>query len=369
MQSLRAHALHVRALRNLRCVDLAPGPRFNVISGDNGQGKTSLLEAIYLVATTRSFRTSKLSDLVPTADPSSTLSVRASLGDGSSVHEQSVGIQNGQRRARIDGWKPNTLAVYAARTPVVVFSPSELGVSMGPGSERRKLLDRVALYAGVSSMGELEAYGRALRERQRALDVRGSTARDLPDWEALVVQHGLAVMAARRVAADRVAEAAQSAFARIAAPGLRARVHYAPSAPAEVEAYLEALRSSRARDAARGSASVGPHRDDLEILLDDAPARRVASQGQHRALVLALKLAEIEVVSASRLARPILLLDDVSSELDRERTAALFRLLGEQEGQVFLTTTRPDLLDDLDRIEPQTRRDFSIERGEVIGSS
>ncbi len=346
MSLLRVLSLSVRSLRNLESVDLEPGPRFNVIAGDNGQGKTSVLEAIYLVTTTRSFRTSKLAELVPTRAAETIVSVRAKLDDGA-PREQSVGLQGGRRSVRMDGVRPKGLAEFAYRSPVVVFSPSELGVSMGPGSERRKLLDRVALYIGAHALIEAESYARAQKERQRALETRGIAARDLQEWEEVMVGHALAVMRARQDASTRLAGAAREAFQRIAGPKLTASFSYAPSAPLDAVEYRRALEGSRARDLARGSASVGPHRDDLAVTLGGDAARRVGSQGQHRAIVLALKIAEIEVVTQARGVRPILLLDDVSSELDRDRTAALFRVLSEQRGQVFLTTTRPDLLPDL----------------------
>lgn len=363
MSSLRALTLSVRSLRNLQAVDIEPGLRFNVIAGDNGQGKTSLLEALYLVTTTRSFRTSKLAELVPTRAPESVVSVRSKLDDGI-VREQSIGLLQGRRSVRADGVRPKSHADVAVRSPIVVFSPSELGVSMGPGSERRKLLDRIALYLGAPAISAMESYVRAQRERQRALETRGSSARDLPHWEELMMGHALTIMAARKDAAVKLAGVATAAFARIAGAALEATFEYAPSAPFALEPYARALEASRARDLARGSASVGPHRDDLTVTLGGDLARRVASQGQHRALVLALKIAEIEVVTQARAVRPILLLDDVSSELDRDRTAALFDLLGEQRGQVFLTTTRPDLLSGL-AVDPETRRDFTIVGGAV----
>jgi DNA replication and repair protein RecF len=216
---------------------------------------------------------------------------------------------------------------------------------MGSSGERRRLLDRTSLYIVPQSMADLEAYTRAMKERQRALETRGPSASDLVEWETLVVRHGLAVMAHRARAAELVAAKAIEAFARIAAPELVLEAAYAPSAPNDEQAFLDALASRRASDMRRGSAGVGPHRDDLSLVIDGHAVRGVASQGQHRAVTLALKSAEIEVVGQARGVRPILLLDDVSSELDRARTAALFSFLREQQGQVFLTTTRPELID------------------------
>jgi DNA replication and repair protein RecF len=360
MRSLAIEGLAVRGLRNLSVVDLAPGPRFNVIAGENGQGKTNLLEAIYLVATSKSFRASKPGDLV--AHGGELASVRGAIREEGDPREQSVGVKAGARLVRIDGKRPPTLAAYAIRTPVVVFHPGEVALSMGSSGERRRLLDRIALYVSPASMDELDRYARAVRERQRALEMRGVHATDLDQWEELAVRHGVAIMRARRESAERLARSAVAAFARIAAPGLVLDATYAPGAPEDPEAYRAALVRARPADARRGGATVGPHRDDLALAIGAHPVRGVASQGQHRAVVLALKSAEIDVVGAARAVRPILLLDDVSSELDRARTAALFAFLRDQHGQVFLTTTRRELID----IEADAeRRDFHVESGRV----
>src|ERR1700722_10791069 len=158
MLPLAVEALSVRAFRNLSSVDVELGPRFNVLSGDNGQGKTNLLEAVYLLATSRSFRTAKLGELVESGGE--TASIRARVREGAEEREQSVGVRAGLRAVRIDGKRPPGLAAYAVRTPTVVFHPGIVSLSTGSGADRRKLLDRVALYRLPGSLAEAEAYGR-----------------------------------------------------------------------------------------------------------------------------------------------------------------------------------------------------------------
>jgi DNA replication and repair protein RecF len=362
VRPLHVAHLQVRSFRNLEAVDLEPGERFNVVSGDNGQGKTNLLEALYVAATSKSFRTAKLGEIVGFG--AELASVRATLRSDGETRVQSVGLKRGARLVRIDDKRPPSLAAYAVRTPIVVFHPGEMTLSMGASSERRRLLDRTSLYMTPQSMAEVDAYTRAMKERQRALETRGIHASDLPEWETLVVRHGLAVMAYRARAAELVASKALEAFARIAAPELVLSASYAPSAPADEQAFLSALAERRGADMRRGSAGVGPHRDDLALAIDGHPVRGVASQGQHRAVTLALKSAEIDVVGQVRGVRPILLLDDVSSELDKARTAALFSFLREQRGQVFLTTTRPELIDT--GHEGGARRDFVVQGGSIV---
>lgn len=358
MRPLFVEQLQARAFRNIAGVDVAFGERFNVISGDNGQGKTNLLEAIYVLATSKSFRSTKPGDLV--GFESDLASVRAVVREDGDRRVQSVGLERGKRLVRIDDKRSASLAAYAVRTPVVVFHPGEIALSMGGSAERRRLLDRTALYLAPQYLADLEAYSRAIKARQRSLDTRGLDASDLPAFEALAARHGVEVMGHRARAAELLAARAEEAFSRIAEPGLVLEVAYAPSAPRDEAAFLAELAVRRASDARRGSAGLGPHRDELSLSIEGRAVRGVASQGQHRAVTLSLKSAEIEVVGGARGVRPILLLDEVSSELDRARTSALFDFLREQRGQVFLSTTRPELLDTGER---RDRRDFGIEGG------
>jgi DNA replication and repair protein RecF len=363
MRSLAVDALSIRDFRNLASVDLELGPRFNVLSGDNGQGKTNLVEAAYVMATSKSFRTSKLTDLV--AVGKETASVRGRLREDDDPREQSVGIGKGLRAARIDGKRPPTLAAYATRTPAVVFHPGAIALSAGSGGERRRLLDRIALFLSPMSLEDAEAYAKALRSRQKSLDTRGESARDLDDWEELVVRHGTALSDARERAASELIPAAREAFTRLGASGTGLDARYVRSAPPESSAYRAQLAARRTRDRQRGSATIGPHRDELTFELGGRPVRGMASQGQHRTIVLALRLAEIDVLAESRGVRPLMLLDDVSSELDRDRTAALFAALRREASQVLLTTTRPELIDTGALSVAGDRRDFRVVGGQV----
>jgi len=363
MRPLAVETLSVRGFRNLTSVDLVLGPRFNVVSGDNGQGKTNLLEALYVLATSRSFRTSKLSDLLELNGENA--SVRARVHEDAEVREHSVGMRPGLRAARIDGLRPPTLAAYAVRTPVVVFHSGVTGLASGSGADRRKLLDRLALYLCPASLADAESYAKASRARQRVLEVRGERAPDLDGWEELMVRHGQWLSAARERAAEQLGPSSVRAFERIGQPDMVLRARYVRSAPADPEAFRTALADSRRRDRARGSASTGPHRDDLALELGGRPVRGIASQGQHRTVILALELAEMDVIAEARGVGPILLLDDVSSELDRKRNAALFQALREGRGQVILTTTRPELIDTSDSFGLEDRRDFAVVGGRI----
>lgn len=344
MSNLILQHLAVRDVRNLRAVDVQPAPATNIVCGDNGQGKTSLLEAIYFLATTRSFRTARPREMICHQAPG--CSVRGQMVDDSGTREQFVAITGSQRVVKLDGQRPVSLASYAVRTPVVVFHPGELSLTMGPAAGRRTLLDRVALYVSPSSHEHHGAYVQAMRARQRLL--LGGSDRGLSAYEHLMAEHGAELTKARREAAERLMQATQQAFEHLAPPELQLRMRYEPSGTDQPDQARQRLHDDRDTDRRRASASFGPHRDELVLLLGGRRARVVASQGQHRLLTLALKIAEMVCVQASSQVHPLLLLDDVSSELDAGRTSALFQLLGQRGHQVFITTTRRELLGGLE---------------------
>jgi DNA replication and repair protein RecF len=352
-------------VRNLVRVELEPARRLTVLHGDNGQGKTSILEAIYLAATSKSFRTAKLGELV--RHGAAVAHVKASFveGDGGVPRDQMVAIDEGRRVVKLDGKRPPSLAAYATRSPVVCFHARELELSTGAAGARRTVLDRVALFVDPSAAEHAARYREALRSRQKALSLRGPNATDVPPFEALCASHGAALTRCRARAAEALVSTLIPTFRSLAAPGLDLVAAYQPGGTDDVEAFRRELASRREKDRVRGAATFGPHRDDLGLTLDGHLAREVASQGQHRTITLALKLAELAAISRARGLFPVLLLDDVSSELDRDRMAALLAYLGDTQGQIFVTTTRPELIVTPGLAAPD-RRDLRVVAGAIV---
>ena len=363
MPALRIESLALRQFRNVERANFDDLSRFTVLSGDNGHGKTSILEAVYLVCTSKSFRTAKHGEMV--RHGASLASVRATVIEGAEKREQAVGLDGPRRHVTIDGKRPPSLASYAVRSPAVVFHPSEMVLSSGPASKRRTLLDRVALFDDPTSMDHLARYTAASRSRQRVLETRGSNADELAAFEPIMASHGAAVTRARARAVARIVPELERAFARITGREGELAAEYQPGGPGEELALEQALRVGREKDRHRGSAGSGPHRDDLAIRLGGHDVRTDASQGEHRAVTMALKMTELACIADARGIHPILLLDDVSSELDTSRTALLFDFLRETPGQIFLTTTRPSLIDTRG-LAIGDRRDFRLEKGAVL---
>lgn len=362
---LAFESVYIRDFRNVRELALTLSPRINVVSGDNGQGKTSLLEALYFVATSKSFRADRAREML--RQGAETAVVRAHVVEDGRRREQRATLTGRARAVLIDGKKPETLASYATKTPVVVFHPGDLSMLTGGAGERRTVLDRIALFVDPSSADSRLRYTRASRGRQAALELRGTKGLDLGPLEELMAREGAALSLARTEAARRLMDALGPLFVRMGAPGLVLEARFAPGGSLDAATMQTELERRRDQDLRRRNATFGPHRDDLELRLDGRSVRRHASQGQQRIITLALKAAELECVRAARGSEPVLLLDDVSSELDPRRTGAVYEFLNETASQVFVTTTRPDLFF-LPDVAPADRADFRLVDGGLSGA-
>jgi len=339
--SLRFEKARLASFRNIVSASIEPSPALNLIWGDNGQGKTSILEALYAVATTRSFRTDKLAQAVRTGDEQAR--VGATVSEGSFQRELALTLGLRVRSVQLDGKRPKTLSSYAVRTPVVVFHPRDLELVTGAASERRRLLDRLILYADPLGAEAARRYAEALKDRQRLLDTRGVSSPELGDFESVAAEHGARFARARYEACERLVPELLEAFRRVTPVGLALSASYAPGGTQNAEDFEAELRARRPEDSRRGRASFGPQRDELGLRIEGRAARSDASQGQQRLLSLSLKLAELRCIEHTRRVYPVLLLDDVSSELDASRTESVLTLLEASQGQIFVTTTRPEL--------------------------
>lgn len=357
---LAIRRLRLRDFRNIAQLSFEPASRFNVISGDNGQGKTSLLEAIYCLATTRSFRTDQVKEL--RREGALFARVDAELEDGERHRAQRLTLSDEGRAVFVDEQRASRLSEYAVGTPVVVFHPGDLELTMGGAAARRDLLDRVGLFSDPALLDDRRRYRQALRERQKVLEVRGEHASDLDAYESLAAHHGARLSQCRARAAAELGQAAQHSFRQLAAADLSLEMAYKPGGSAEESQFRTELVQRRSGDRRRHVASYGPHKDDLTLRVAGRLARKTASQGQHRILALCLKLAELQAIQRARGAHPLLLLDDVSSELDPTRIGAVHAFLRDSQSQVFVTTTRSELFQTPGATSLE-RRDYRLRAG------
>jgi len=360
--SLNIESVAVRGVRNLRPLQLSFSPTFNVLFGGNGQGKTSLLEALCISAAGRSFRTDQLREVVQTGEEG--FRVSAFLNDDGLRREQRVVYAGATRQTFIDGKRFASAANYATKSPIVVFYPNDLELVTGPASTRRTLLDRIALYTDPTTQDSRLAYSRALRHRQKLLETSHGDTRALPAFETILAEQGLRYGEAHKSAATQLKKHLLAAFNELCTETLELEVEFSGITCTDTESYRSELQARRINDRQRGRAGFGPHRDELQLSLAGRSARNHASQGQQRLLALALKLAELKCVESERRMHPILLLDDVASELDLVRTANVFQWLHGSPSQVFLSTPRPDLLQAL-QIDVEKSKQFEVSAGAV----
>lgn len=369
MEALRFEQVFARQWRNLAPLDVVPGPRFNVISGDNGQGKSNLLEALCYLGSLRSFRGAPAEELVVREGESAVIAAKVSGPPAPHtlkvrVHGRVGGSAGKARELALDDKRPRSVASWLGVCPVVLFHPGDLELAQGGPDARRALLDSILGEMDPAYASTLAAYGKALRSRNRLLREETPDRRAITSFDPILAAAGAVLGRARAELVREVAPVTVRVASQILGGELPIDVRYVPRVEPHEEAITHALERSLDKDLARGFTAEGPHADELALEVHARGAKHHASQGQQRTLVLALKVAELEVL-ARRIGRvPPLLLDDVSSELDRTRNARFFALLAELGGQVFLTTTHPELI-------PLSagRVDFHVAEGRITRST
>jgi DNA replication and repair protein RecF len=332
------------ALRDFRCysdVTVALGAGLTVVFGPNGAGKTNLLEGLYFGCTGRSCRTTNEREVVRFGATTTRVRVHATAEDG--PHQMAVGFTPGQaKRLQVDGASVERLVDAPTRPLVSVFMPDRLELVKGPPSLRRAHVDQLTAALWPARRDVRRTYGQALAQRNALISrIRaGRGSRDaLASWDIQLARLGAELMQERRRAVAAVADGTQRTGAAL---GLEPQLtlSYRPRSHAsEPEGFLEELRAHVDRDIERGFTGHGPHRDELSFLIAGRELRNYGSQGQQRVSLLALLLAERETIAEHRGTPPVMLLDDVMSELDATRREALVDLLREGSGQAIITTT------------------------------
>ena len=343
--------LRLYNFRNYAELNLPLGPGLNVFVGENAQGKTNLLEAVATLLLTRSPRTSTPAELLrwgaeetavdavlgrgPLSETLALRLRRTSDADltGAAGRDASPRISRTTTR---DG-HPIAARDLIGRWPVVLFWPDDLQLVKAGPEARRRLLDILVSQLDRAAADELIRYRRVLEQRNsllRRLHDGGGPLDQLRPFDDALLRHGAAIQVARTALVGALAPLAAEAMAEISEAADSLELRYAPQsgvASGDRDQVLAALSSALARargeELARGTSAVGPHRDDLEFVLNGRPARSAASQGQQRSAVLATKIAEVRLVGARAERMPILLLDDVLSELDPARREHLLSAL------------------------------------------
>jgi DNA replication and repair protein RecF len=337
---MKVTRLSVRDFRSYEAAELRPGPGLTVITGRNGAGKTNLLEALYFACTGRSCRTGNEREVVRFGAPLTRLELEAR--DAHGAHAISVGFQPGEpKHLRVDGAPVERLTDAEARPLVAVFLPDRLELILGAPALRRAHVDQVVAALWPARAGTRREYSSALQQRNALIAaVRAGRAGrgSLPAWDATLARHGIALMRDRAEVVERLRGRFAAHAATLGLEG-RAELAYRPRSKAESAEQLAAELSGRTDgDLDRGFTGHGPHRDDLSLQREGRELRSYGSRGQVRLGLLALLLAEREELAAERGAAPLLLLDDVMSELDAARRGKLVEVL-RAGGQSVVTAT------------------------------
>ena len=347
--------LRLRDFRNYARLDADFAPGFHVLLGDNAQGKTNILEAVYLMATLRSFRGVGGAQMIRHGQRGYFAGGKV-IGAGEreikmfwSAHERSLSL---------DGRPVKKLADYLGVLRAVVFCTEDLQLVKGAARARRRFLDLLLAQTNPIYLALLQRYMRAVRARNALLKHRGVDEAALDSFSQEMVKLGEEIIRVRRELVPKFSPLARLAYRRISNDAEELRIEYRPSVKND---FAVELAQSRGRERSFRATLIGPHRDDLQLLLNEKSAAQFGSEGQKRTLAIALKMAQAEFLAGIHGSAPILLIDDVMGELDLKRRSGFLPLLEharKTSGQVFMTATEEnwpsELGKDLQRWEVKT---------------
>jgi DNA replication and repair protein RecF len=341
---MRILTLRLHQFRNYESACLRPAAGVTVLHGANAQGKTNLIEALYLCCVGRSHRTRRDADLVRWGAAAARVDAEAMREDG--PHGVSVVLTPAQARkkqVRVNGAPVQRLGEMMGHLNAVLFSPEDLRLVKDGPEGRRRFLDMEMSQLQPAYFYALQRYARALAQRNDLLRqlAAGRSSSALPDtldaWDEQLAHFGGQIVQRRRAYMARLSERARAIHAELSGGREDLILGYGTAVPDEA-GLLAQLRARRADDLRRGTTGLGPHRDDFSMLLNGHEARAFASQGQQRTIALALKLSELDVMHEALGEWPMLLLDDVMSELDAARRLMLVGRM--DKVQTIITCTR-----------------------------
>jgi len=360
------NCLSINSFRNIRRSDIHFDSRFNVFYGINGQGKTNYLEAIFFLGTLKSFRHARQRDMLAWNENSAAL--KCSIMDNELQHDLSVSFEASSKILKVDCKASPRVIDYCHHLSVVAFSPEEITMINGSPDQRRRYLDRAVFCKDPGYLKIYHDYYRVLKQRNQLLRYRNYGG--IEAWTEQLASTGAKLVLERSAYIRELAEPFSGYYKNISGSDEVARLCYHnPSfescfSLSEIrDEFFRALIVSSRSERERGTTVVGPHRDDLEFFLNDRPIREHGSQGQQKSFVMALKMAEIEHLNETSGRLPILLLDDMTAELDKDRIQHLLDFLISRNIQVFITTTDPTSVPLPEEIR---RASFLVEEGCIV---
>jgi len=357
--------IRLENFRNYKEADIDFHPKVNIFVGKNAQGKTNLLESIYLSAVGKSFRTSRERELLMFG--SDICRVKAEYeNDGEGKIEISIG-KDGAKKAKINGRNAAKASDFLDNIYVVVFSPEDLKIVKDEPEKRRSFIDRELCQLKLSYLVNLYNYKKVLAQRNAYLKEEKTDENILRVWSDNLIKYGIRIILERNEFIDRLAGISKKIHAGITGGREDLVVRYSPNIKAgeditsQRKIMEEEMEKSLEEDIKLRTTTRGPQRDDIELMVDGINIRKYGSQGQQRTAALALKLAELELIKADKGTTPVLLLDDVLSELDPDRQRFLISSLSGI--QLFITTT--EVADEVKEAFPEGKI-VEIENGKML---
>lgn len=330
--------IRLESYRNISAAEINLNPNISVFYGLNGQGKTNFLESVYLLGSGRSFRSAKIPDLIHHGQNQSV--VCAEISSGGINSQLNLVLSDGIRRIFVNGKSICRATDLQGILPVVVFSPDDTAmIKLGPES-RRRYLDRTLYMCSRNFLQCYHAYYRTLKQRNVLL--RNGNRNGLEEWTEQLIESGLQLMQRRQTFVREFGQLFAKTYALITGDMETVSLRYKPDV--QTEDFKQLMKQSLESDLRHGTTSHGPHRDDLLLLINERSLKIFGSQGQQRSYILALKMAELEYLQEAFQDSPVLLLDDMASELDRKRTENLLLFLNRKNIQTMITTTDPTTL-------------------------
>ena len=328
--------LRLRDFRNYARLNADFSPGFHLLLGDNAQGKTNILEAIYLMATLRSFRGVGGAQMIRHGQKGYFVGGKV-VGQGD--RDIKIYWSATERKLSLDSQPVRKLTDYLGVLRVVVFCTEDLQLVKGPSRARRRFIDLLLTQTHGTYLPLLQRYAQALRSRNALLKQRQPDEAALDSFSVELVRLGNELIRMRRELAPKLSPLARLAYRRISHDAEELRLEYQPGVKAD---FAVELAQSRKRERTYRSTLIGPHRDEFPMLLNDRSASQFGSEGQKRTLAIALKMAQAEYLTGIHGSPPILLIDDVMGELDVKRRSGFLPLLKRTHhsgGQVFMTCT------------------------------
>ncbi|MGN1333968.1 MAG: DNA replication/repair protein RecF [Anaerovoracaceae bacterium] len=357
--------IKLKDFRNYENIELNFNSKINFILGRNAQGKTNLLEAIYITSIGKSFRTNRDSEMISFNKEFSRVYAEIYKDESESSVEIIID-RKGKKFAKLDGVKIKKASELLKNVYIVIFSPEDLKIVKDEPEKRRKFIDRELCQIKPAYYDNIYNYKKVLLQKNTYLKEKKIEPSIVDIWDLQLAKYGAGVMLERNKFIEKLNTISSEIYDNITAGKEKLTLNYDPNVKlfndfGQQEEYLyETLKKFRENDLRQGNTSKGPHKDDIEFYINGINARNFGSQGQQRTCALSLKLAEIGIIEEETGEKPILLLDDVMSELDIQRQEFLIKSLNDI--QIFITTTEiPDKI--LEKF-PE-KKTFIVKNGQI----